>query len=51
MVAAARGYSVEGLMAAIGNNTVRELMEMVRVPLDVIQKIDNALHSIVNKID
>lgn len=51
MVAAARGYSVEGLMAAIGNNTVRELMEMVRVPADVIKSIDSTLHSIINKID
>ena len=49
-VADARGYSMEGLMAAVGNNTVRELMEMVQVDGETIQKIDKALHSMVNKI-
>ena len=48
-VAAARDFSVEGLMAAVGNNTVRELMEMVQVDEAVIQKIDNALHCVANK--
>lgn len=50
VVADARGYSMEGLMAAVGNNTVRELMEMVQIDGDTIQKIDNALHSMVNRI-
>ena len=49
-VADARGYSMEGLMAAIGNNTLRELMEMVQVDGETIQEIDKTLHSMVNKI-
>ena len=49
-VARARGFSMEGLMAAVGNNTVRELMEMVQVDGETIQKIDKALHSMVNRI-
>ena len=49
-VANARGFSIEGLMAAVGNNTVRELMEMVQVDGETIQKIDKALHSMVNRI-
>ena len=49
-VADARGYTMEGLMAAIGNNTLRELMEMVQVDGETIQEIDKALHSMVNKI-
>lgn len=49
-VADARGFSMEGLMAAIGNNTLRELMEMVQVDSETIQEIDKALHSMVNKI-
>lgn len=49
-VANARGYTVEGLMAAVGNNTVRELMEMVMVDEETILKIDSSLHSMVNQI-
>ena len=49
-VADERGYSMEGLMIAVGNNTARELMEMVRVPKEVISKIDKALHSLINEI-
>lgn len=49
-VADERGYSMEGLMIAVGNNTARELMEMVRVPKEVICEIDAALHSVINKI-
>ena len=49
-VADARGYTMEGLMAAIGNNTLRELMEMVQVDGETIQEIDKALHSMVNRI-
>ena len=49
-VADERGYSMEGLMIAVGNNTARELMEMVRVPKEVISEIDKALHSLINKI-
>lgn len=49
-VADARGFSMEGLMAAIGNNTIRELMEMVQVDGETIQEIDKTLHSMVNQI-
>lgn len=49
-VADARGFSMEGLMAAVGNNTVRELMEMVQVDGETIQEIDKTLHSMVNQI-
>ena len=48
-VADARGYSMEGLMAAMGNNSVRELMEMVMVDEKIILAIDEALHGIVNQ--
>ena len=50
-VADARGFSMEGLMAAVGNNTVRELMEMVQVDGETIQEIDKALHSMINHIE
>lgn len=49
-VADARGYSLEGLMTAIGNNTVRELMEMVQVDDTAIREIDKTLHGMVNKV-
>lgn len=49
-VADARGYSMEGLMAAVGANTVRELMEMVMIDEEIILEIDKALHSKVNQI-
>lgn len=50
-VAAARQFSVEGLMAAVGNNTAREIMEMVQIPADVIAEIDRALHGMVNELE
>ncbi len=50
-VAKARGYSVEGLMAAIGNNTARELMEMVQIPADLIRQIDRQLHGMINELE
>ena len=50
VVADARGYSMEGLIAAVGNNTLRELMEMVLVDGETIQEIDKTLHSMVNQI-
>ena len=50
-VAAARGFSVDGLMAAIGSNTAREIMEMVQIPADTIIEIDTALHGMVNELD
>ena len=50
-VAKARGFSVEGLMAAIGSNTAREIMEMVQIPADTIQEIDKVLHGTVNELE
>ena len=50
-VAAARGFSMDGLMAAIGSNTAREIMEMVQIPADTIIEIDTALHGMVNELD
>lgn len=50
VVADSRGFSMEGLMAAIGANTIRELMEMVMVEDETIQEIDRKLHGIVNKV-
>ena len=50
-VAKARQFSVEGLMAAVGNNTAREIMEMVQIPSDAITEIDKALHQMVNELE
>ena len=33
-IAKARQFSVDGLMAAVGNNTAREIMEMVQIPAE-----------------
>ena len=49
-VAAARGYSMDGLVAAVGRNTVRELLEMLQVNETIIQDIDKVLHGMINKI-
>ena len=50
-VAKARQFSVEGLMAAVGNNTAREIMEMVQIPAEAITEIDRALHQMVNDLE
>ena len=50
-VAKARQFSVEGLMAAVGNNTAREIMEMVQIPSDTITEIDKALHQMINQLE
>lgn len=50
-VAKARQFSVEGLMAAVGNNTAREIMEMVQIPAEAITGIDKALHQMINKLE
>lgn len=50
-VAKARKFSVEGLMAAVGNNTAREIMEMVQIPSDAIMEIDKTLHQMVNQLE
>lgn len=48
-LAIARGYSMEGLMAAVGNNTIKELLETISIDVDTITKIDALLHSMPNK--
>ena len=48
-VAKQRGFSEEGLMAAVGNTTVRELMETVGLPEETIVAADTTLHGIVNQ--
>ena len=50
-VAKARQFSAEGLMTAVGNNTAREIMEMVQIPSDTITEIDKALHQMVNDLE
>lgn len=50
-VAAARGFDVELLKASVGNNTAREIMEMVQTPKDTILEIDRKLHDIVNILE
>ena len=50
-VAKARQFSVEGLMTAVGNNTAREIMEMVQIPSDTITEIDKALHQMINQLE
>ena len=50
-VAKARQFSVEGLMAAVGNNTAREIMEMVQIPAEAITEIDRTLHQMVNQLE
>ena len=50
-LAQARGYSAEGLMAAVGNNTAREIMEMLQIPGETIHVIDVRLHEMVNALE
>ncbi len=50
-VAKARQFSSEGLMAAVGNNTAREIMEMVQIPAEAITEIDKALHKMINQLE
>lgn len=50
-VAKARNFSTEGLMAAISNNTAREIMEMVSIPADTITEIDKVLHGMTNELE
>jgi phosphopantetheinyl transferase (holo-ACP synthase) len=50
-VAKARQFSAEGLMAAVGNNTAREIMEMVQIPTETIAEIDKALHQMINQLE
>lgn len=50
-IAKARQFSVDGLMAAVGNNTAREIMEMVQIPAEAITRIDKALHQMINELE
>lgn len=49
-IAKQRGYHMEGLVAAMGSHTVRELMEFVQMDADTIKEIDTKLHDIVNQL-
>ena len=50
-VAKARQFSTDGLMAAVGNNTAREIMEMVQIPAESSIEIDKALHPMINELE
>ena len=50
-VAKARQFTADGLMAAVGNNTAREIMEMVQIPAETITEIDKALHQMTNELE
>lgn len=50
-IAKARSFAPEGLMTAVGGNTVREIMEMCGVSADAIAEIDKQLHGIVNELE
>ena len=50
-VAKARQFTADGLMAAVGNNTAREIMEMVQIPGETITEIDKALHQMTNELE
>ena len=47
-VANVRGFSVEGLMNAVGTSTIREIMEMIQMSEETIHEIDRELHNIPN---
>lgn len=49
-VADERGLPVDVLMAVVGTNAARELMEIVNVPMEQIREIDRALHKISNQL-
>ena len=38
-------------MAAVGNNTAKEIMEMLQMPEQVIKTIDTALHGMINELE
>lgn len=48
VVANVRGFSVEGLMNAVGTSTIREIMEMIQMSEETIHEIDRELHNIPN---
>lgn len=50
-VADARGFQVDGLMNAVGNCTIREIMEMVQMDEDTILEIDKVLHGMINELE
>lgn len=50
-VADERGFSVEGMMSAIGNSTIREIMEMIQIDSGIVLALDKALHGIVNRLE
>ena len=48
VVANVRGFSVEGLMNAVGTSTIREIMEMIQMSEETIHEIDRELHNTAN---
>ncbi len=51
VIAKERKFNVEGLLAAIGRNTVREIMELCQLSSEIINEIDTQLHNIVNEME
>ena len=45
-VAKSRGYSAEALLQVLGDNTIREIMELLQINRETIMKIDKTLHGI-----
>jgi len=50
VVANIRGFSMEGLMTAVGACTIREIMEMIQTDDETILAIDKELHNITNNV-
>ena len=50
VVANIRGFSMEGLMMAVGTCTIREIMEMIQTDDETILAIDKELHNITNNV-
>lgn len=51
MIAKEGGYSMERLITAIGNSSIREIMEMAQMTASDILEIDQQLHGIPNQFD
>lgn len=49
-VAAARGLTMKQLEGAMNNLTVREILEMLSIPDELIKEVDYKLHNMVNRI-
>lgn len=51
MIAEERGYPLEALLTVLGNNSIREIMEMVQMTDSDILKIEQKLHKIPNRLE